>query len=198
MNGARVAGALALIVVACGGAPAPAPIARADLEGIVLAREDAPPGTVYLASVSGPSDLESFARDEPELERLQGEGFLVGHLSLFVPVDQETPQGPLEEGEVLLQQVAGLFRRTGGADSAMLRFVDDLKVRQVPEAESVAAGGLGDRAVGLAGATPDGATIQMFVWRERNLILFVSVVGDMSGAEVRSLADELQGRAEAA
>lgn len=174
------------------------PIERTQLEGIVLARADSPLGTVSLASVSGPSDLDSFARDELELERLRDEGFILGHFSLFVPEDQATPVGPLEPGEVVVQQIAGLFGTGGGADSAMVRFVDDLKIRQVPDAEDVSSSGLGDHAFGLAGTTPGGETIQMFVWRERNLILFVSIVGDMARPDVRSLTDELQSRAEAA
>lgn len=197
MHAAPVAGAILLCAVACGPAP-PDTIRRGDLARIVLARGDAPDGTVYLATVSGPSDLASFARDEPELERLRDEGFVAGHLSLFVLPDRSSPEGSLAEGQRVVQQVAGLFRRPGGADSAMLRFVDDLRVRQLPDAEVVDARRLGDRSVGLAGLTPDGAPIRMFVWRERNLILFVSVVGDMPAGDVRALADELQGRADAA
>jgi hypothetical protein len=67
--------------------------------------------------------------------------------------------------------------------------------RQLPDARDVPSAGLGDTSFGLRGKTPDGARVQMFVWRVGNLILAVSGSGPVAPAEVRALADLVNGRA---
>ncbi|MGZ5297223.1 MAG: hypothetical protein ACXWYT_09905 [Actinomycetota bacterium] len=174
----------------------PGPYTRADVETIVLGPSDAPKGTSYVDSVSGFQDLRAFARDDVELVHLQEDGFQVGHLALFFPsgrADGGAPE-PLTSHSMIVQGITGLFRDADGAERSLERYVQDLRSRQLPGAREVPAAGLGDTAFGLRGKTPDGARVQMFVWRIGNLILAVSGGGPVDPAEVRALADLLDGR----
>ena len=195
---------LALFAAAChsGGdgaatqSSAPGPYTRADVDAIVLGPSDAPEGTSYVDGVSGFADLKAFARDDVELAHLQADGFQIGHLALFLPsghVNGGAPE-PLTNRSVIVQGISGLFRDSEGAERSLERYVQDLRTRQLPDAHDIPAGGLGDRSFGLRGTTPDGSHVKMYVWRIGNLILAVSGSGPMGPAEVRSLADLLDGR----
>jgi hypothetical protein len=172
------------------------PYTRADVDAIVLGAADAPAGTAYVESVSGFQDLQAFARDQAELGYLVDDGFEIGHLALFFPsgrVDGGAPE-PLTNHSTIVQGITGLFHDADGAESSLERYVADLRSRQLPSARDVPAEGLGDMAFGLRGKTPDGARIQMFVWRIGNLVLAISGSGPLQPAEVRALADLLAGR----
>lgn len=169
-----------------------------DLDEIVLQPADAPPGTEWASSVSGPTDLQRFARNADELELLQNDRFREGYLSLFVPPGYAEPNPtlpPLPADAVFVQGIAGLFATGGGAHAALDRFVADLRTNQIPSASDVEAGGLGDESFGIEGASTDGSHVLIFVWRRGNLILAVSGAGDIAAGEVRSLADLVDARA---
>lgn len=171
---------------------------RVDLDAIVLQRADAPLATAYVDGVSGFKTLRSFARDDEELVHLKEDGFLVGHVVLFLPADHVSATGPtppLTNDSVIVQGITGLFHDPDGADRSLERYVEDLKTRQIPDASEVAADGLGDRSFGLRGMTPDGSRVLIFVWRVDNVILIVSGSGPLPAAEVRALADLVNARA---
>ncbi len=170
--------------------------ARADVDAIVLRPSDALKGTVYVDAVSGFQDLTAFARDDAERAQLQTDGFQIGHLALFFPgghTNGGAPK-PLTNDSIIVQGITGLFRDATGAERALERYVGDLRSRQLPDARDIASAGLGDRAFGLIGTTPDGAGVLVYVWRVDNLILAVSGSGPVKGADVRALADLVNGR----
>ena len=170
---------------------------RADVDAIVLGPTDAPTGTAYVDGASGFQDLTAFARDQVELGHLRDDGFQIGHLSLFFPaghVNGGVPR-PLTNDSVIVQGIAGLFHGADGAERSLERYVEDLRSRQMPDARDVPSQGLGDRAFGLRGTTPDGSRVLMYVWRVDNLILAVSGSGPITRAHVRALADLVSGRA---
>jgi hypothetical protein len=204
----RDAAALALLALlavvvggSCGGswaAPtAPARFARTDLETIVLSADDAPAGTSYVGVVSGFQDLGTFARDAQELGHLREDGFVVGHLALFFPRSHTDGSAPLTTRSVIVQGITGLFRTAAGARSALVRFVGDLRDRQIPAATEVITGPLGDQGFGLAGDTPDGSHVVIFAWRLDNLVLAVSGSGPIGRATVRRLVSLVNERADA-
>jgi hypothetical protein len=174
----------------------PGPYTRADIEAIVLGPSDAPAGTSYVDGVSGFQDLHAFARDDVELTHLQEDGFQIGHLALFFPsghADGGAPE-PLTNHSEIVQGITGLFRDADGAERSLERYMQDLRSRQLPGARDIPAAGLGDTSFGLRGKTPDGARVRMYVWRIGNLILAVSGSGPVSTADVRAIADLLDGR----
>ena len=176
--------------------PSPGAFTRADVDAIVLGPDDAPDGTAYVDAVSGFQDLDAFARDDAERSHLVDDGFEVGHLALFFPAghtDGGAPE-PLSNRSVIVQGITGLFDDAAGAERSLERYVHDLRSRQLPDASDVPADGLGDVSFGLRGTTPDGARVQIFVWRIDNLILAISGSGPVSRSEVRALADVLDGR----
>lgn len=175
----------------------PGPYTRADVDAIVLGPNDAPRGTSYVDSVSGYQDLRAFARDDVELALLNADGFQVGHLALFFPRGRTDggPPEPLTNDSKIVQGITGLFRDADGAERSLERYVQDLRSRQLPNARDMPAAGLGESSFGLRGKTPDGARVQMFVWRIGNLILAVSGSGPVAQGEVRALADEVNARA---
>jgi hypothetical protein len=191
-----------LTATACtGGGDADDPDARAftraDVETIVLGPDDAPDGTTYVEHASGFDDLDAFARDEVERGHLVDDGFQIGHVSLFLPPASATggpSSEPLTNDSVIVQGIAGLFRDADGAGSSLERYVDDLRTRQIPDAEDIPADGLGDQSFGLRGETPDGSRVQIFVWRIGNLLLAISGSGPLTVEQVRELADLVDGR----
>lgn len=195
--------ALALLAVvvsaSCGGSwagPAdPGRFARTDLATIVLSADDAPPGTSYVGAVSGFQDLRTFARDAEELGQLREDGFVVGHLALYFPRSHADGSAPLTTRSVIVQGIAGLFRTSAGARSALVRFVDDLRDRQIPAATEVITGPLGDQAFGLAGDTTDGSHVVVYAWRLDNLVLAVSGSGRIDPETLRRIVRLVQARA---
>jgi hypothetical protein len=96
---------------------------------------------------------------------------------------------------MIVQGITGLFSDPDGAERSLERYVQDLRSRQLPGARDVPSEGLGDTSFRLRGKTPDGARVQMFVWRTGNLILAISGSGPVDAAELRALADLLNARA---
>ena len=173
---------------------------RADMAEIVLQPQDAYPGTEYVARDSGEQDIDAFAIDAEEHDRLEEDGFVAGRLSLFVPVGYAEPAPglpPLEADAIIIQGIAGLFGSSRGADSTIARFVGDLTAEQLYGERPIDADSLGDRSFGFEGEVPTGAHVVEFVWRQGNLVLAVVGSGDISAAEVRELADSVSARAEA-
>ncbi len=192
----------ALAAPGCHSADAPAAIprgrfTRGDVGAIVLQPSDALKGTMYVDPISGFQDVTTFARDGVELGHLRDDGFEVGHLALFFPAGHANGGAPkpLTNDSVIVQGIAGLFQDADGAERSLERYVDDLRSRQLPDAHDVASDGLGDRAFGLQGTTSDGSRVLMYVWRVDNLILAVSGSGPVDSADIRALADMVNGRA---
>ena len=174
--------------------PAARAFTRADVDAIVLGPDDAPDGTTYVEDASGFHELDAFARDDVERGHLVDDGFVIGHVALFLPPDSANGDTPLTNDSVIVQGIAGLFHDADGAGSSLERYVEDLRSRQVPGAIDVPADGLGDQSFGLRGETPDGAEVQIFAWRIENLLLVISGSGRMTPEQVRGLADVLDGR----
>ncbi len=192
--------AFLLGAVACSssGPPPHGRFTRARLDAIVLGPSDAPSGTTYVDSASGFDEVQAFARDARELRFLQRDGFEVGHVALFFPSDHVNTSGgtsPLTNDSVIVQGIAGLFHDADGAERSLERYLGDLRNRQIPGAKDIPSDGLGDRAFGLQGTTPDGAHLLVYLWRVDNLILVVSGAGPILSTEVRGLADLVDGRA---
>jgi hypothetical protein len=173
---------------------ATAAFTRADVNAIVLGPDDALVGTTYVEDASGFHELDAFARDDVERGHLVDDGFVIGHVALFLPPESANGDTPLTNDSVIVQGIAGLFHDADGAGSSLERYVEDLRSRQVPGAIDVPADGLGDQSFGLRGETPDGAEVQIFAWRIENLLLVISGSGRMTPEQVRGLADVLDGR----
>ena len=161
----------------------------------MLGAADAPAGTAYVDAVSGFQDLQAFARDQAELGHLVEDGFEIGHLALFFPTGRvDGGAGTVDEPQ---HDRAGDHRavpRRGGAEdrwNATSPICDRVSSRRRGWSP---AGGLGDVSFGLRGKTPDGARVQMYVWRVGNLVLAISGSGPMDPVDVRALADLLDGR----
>lgn len=174
----------------------PGRFTRTDVSAIVLQPSDALKGTTYVNVASGFQDLTTFARDDVELGHLRDDGFQIGDLSLFFPTSHANSADPtpLTNDSVIVQGIAGLFHDATGAERSLERYVDDLRSRQLLDVHDVASDGLGDRAFGLQGTTPDGARVRIFVWRVDNLILAVIGSGPIARADVRTLADLVNSR----
>ena len=195
--------ALALVAAGChsgGGSAAvsePGPYTRADVDAIVLGPNDAPEGTSYVDGVSGFQDLQAFARDDVELAHLQEDGFQIGHLALFFP-NGHANGGALRAADEPEHHRAGDHRavpRRGRSRAVARALRPGSAFPAAPGRARYPADGLGDTSFGLQGKTPDGARVQMYVWRIGNLILAVSASGPVGPVEVRALADLVNARA---
>ena len=189
---AAIALAVAVTATACSGGPT---FARADLPKIVLRASDAPSGTAFAPGFSGEQQIDAFATDANEARLLKADGFEIGYASLFLPPRAMT--GPVPPGSPFAQGIAGLFAGADGASSALHRFVDDLRTRQVPGAKDLTAGALGDEAFALEGTGSHGDHVVVFAWRLGNLVLAVTGSGNLSVTEVERLAHVVDGRATA-
>lgn len=165
------------------------------LARIVLSPLQAPAGTRFVEGVSGFQDLEAFARDAAELAALRRDGFVLGHLALFLPAHR---RGPLRAEDPIVQGIAGAFATPFGARRALARFVVDLRERQLPGAVAVPPpAGLGPDAVGLRGRSRTGAAAFVLVWRQDALVLAVSGQGSAANGPVEALAAWVAARARA-
>ena len=176
----------------------PRPFTSEDLARIVLGRGEAPEGTEFASPYSVDQSLEEFASDDEELGALRLDGFVTGHVTLYVPrgqLDHDAP--PVEPGQVFVQGIAGLFETTAGADSSMRRYIVDLRAFQLRDDVIIPADGLGDLSTGLRGRA-GGELVTVFVWRTANLLLVVSGAGRIDPRDVRSLADLTDRRADLA
>ncbi len=131
---------------------APRPFTEQDLTRIVLARRDAPAGTEFVPQYSVDQTIDQFASDAEEVTALRQDRFVVGHTALFVPQGQ-IAQGvlPAEHGAVFVQAIAGLFETPEGADSALLRYVANLRALELTDDVRIDADGLGASSEGLRG-----------------------------------------------
>jgi hypothetical protein len=184
--------AVAVAAAACSRGPT---FTRDDLPKIVLRGSDAPAGTTFAPGFSGEQQIEAFATDANEARLLKADGFEIGYASLFLPPGAMT--GPVPPGSPFVQGVAGLFAGADGATSALRRYVDDLRTRQVPGAKDLEAGALGDESFALEGTGSGGDHVVVFAWRVGNLVLAVTGSGNLPAAEVERLAHVVDGRASA-
>ena len=175
---------------------APGPFTREDLAGIVLGRSETPDGTEFAPQYSVDQTIDEFASDDEELTALRVDGFVLGHITLFVPagqLDHDAP--PVEPGQVFVQGIAGLFETDVGADSSLRRYVSTLRAFQLRHEIRIPADGLGDSSEGLRGRA-DGEPVTIYAWRTANLVLVVSGSGEIAPEDVRALADLTERRAE--
>jgi len=176
----------------------PAPFTEEDLERVALAGGDTPVGTDFAQEYSVDQAIEEFASDDEELTALRGDGFVLGHVSLFVPDGQLEPDAPpVVAGEVFVQGIAGLFETPEGADDSWRRYVANLRRFQLRGEIRIDAEGLGDTAEGLRGRA-DGEAVTVYAWRTANLVLVVSGSGTIAPRDVRALAALTQARADRA
>ena len=167
-----------------------------DLASIELTAKDAPPGLGHVPAFSGDQDLEAFARNDAERRHLVEDGFELGNGALFVPADR-VDGGHLELRDPIVQAIAAVFATPAGAPTALGRFLDDLRARQLPEAHAAPAPGLGYESYRLDGTNSDGAAVTVVAWRQANVIL--TVVGTSFDPDrILRLADLADGRAAAA
>ena len=176
----------------------PRPYTTEDLARIVLGRAAAPEGTVFASPYSAEQPIEEFASDDEELTALRVDGFVTGHLTLFVPVgqlDHDAP--PVEPGAVFVQGIAGLFETAAGADSSLRRYIVNLRMFQLRDEVRIPADDLGDSSEGLRG-TAGGEPVTVFAWRTANLLMVVSGSGRIAPGEVLALAELTDRRADLA
>ena len=187
---------LAVVALSGSGCGSGSGFEREDLDAIVLTPVDAPDGTTYSTSVSGFQDLVGFARSAQEQLALEDDGFIAGHLALFAPVGAAAPgEGPeLPADAPFAQGITGLFEGPDGASSALRRFVDDLKDRQLESVVDLEPLGFGDESYAFEGDA-SGSDLVMYAWREDNLVLAVGGAGAIDPDVVRSLAQLADRRA---
>ena len=176
----------------------PRPFTTEDLERIVLGRAAAPAGTVFASPYSVEQPIEEFASDDEELTALRVDGFVTGHLTLFVPegqLDHDAP--PVKPGEVFVQGIAGLFETASGADSSLRRYIVNLRAFQLHDEVRIPVDGLGDSSDGLRGKA-GGEPVTVYAWRTANLLLVVSGSGRIAPGDVLALAELIDRRAELA
>ena len=174
----------------------PRPFTLEDLGGVVLGRTDTPSGTEFAPQYSVDQTIDEFADDDEELTALRGDGFVVGHITLFVPegqLEQDAP--PVEPGQVFVQGVAALFETDVGAESSLRRYVSSLRALQLDREVPIPAEELGESGQGLRGRS-DGEPVTIYAWRSANLVLAVSGSGEIAPRDVRALADLIEGRAD--
>jgi hypothetical protein len=190
-------GAIALVVlVACSRRGSSVPFEPADLASIELTAKDAPSGLGYVPGFSGDQDLDAFARDAAERTDLIDDGFELGNGALFVPADRVNG-GHLAPHDPIVQGIAAVFAGANGASSALHRFLEDVRTRQLPGARDGTAPGFGDESYRLEGTNSDGASVTVVAWRRGNVIL--TVLGTSFDPDrVLTLAEMLDGRATAA
>ena len=174
----------------------PRPFTADDLAGVVLGRTDTPSGTEFAPQYSVDQTIDEFAADDEELTALRGDGFVLGHITLFVPegqLEQDAP--PVEPGQVFVQGVAALFETDVGADSSLRRYVSTLRASQLDGEVRIPAEELGESAEGLRGRS-DGEPVTIYAWRSANLVLAVSGSGEIAPPDVRTLAHLIERRAD--
>jgi hypothetical protein len=174
----------------------PRPYTTEDLAAVVLGRTDAPAGTAFAPQYSVDETIDEFASDDEELTSLRVDGFVTGHVTLFVPPAQlDVGAGPVEPGQVFVQEIGGLFETAPGADSSLRRYVSNLRAFQLRRDVRISSGGLGDSSEGLRG-TIDGEAVTIYAWRTANLLFVVSGSGSIPSGDVRALAEVTQRRAD--
>jgi hypothetical protein len=184
---------LAVLLSTCGYGTPPA-FTRADLQGIVLHADEAPPGT-RMAKLGGPRELGAFAHDAAERAALRRDGFVGGYVEFFPPTSYFLHQ-PHADTDVAYQVIAGLFEDADGASTSLDRYVGDLRSRQMEGESEVPATSLGDDAVGLVGfAVSDGSPLRVYAWRVRNLLLVLVASGPVGGGQALALARTMNARA---
>lgn len=174
----------------------PRPYTTEDVGAVVLGRAHAPAGTAFAPQYSVDETIDEFASDDEELTSLQLDGFVTGHVTLFVPPAQlDAAAAPVEPGQVFVQEIAGLFETAPGADSSLRRYVSNLRAFELHRDVRISARGLGGSSEGLRG-TIDGEAVTIYAWRTANLLLVVSGSGSIPSKDVRALADLTQRRAD--
>ena len=176
----------------------PRPFTREDLSRIVPGRSEAPAGTEFAPQYSVDQTIDEFASDDEELTALRVDGFVLGHISLFVPeglLDHDAP--PVEPGQVFVQGIAGLFETDVGAEASLRRYISNLRAFQLVREARIPAEGLGDSSEGLRGRA-DGELVTIYAWRSANLLLVLSGSGEIPPQDVRALADLTERRADRA
>jgi hypothetical protein len=176
----------------------PRPFTVEDLPAVSLGRGDAPTGTEFAPQYSVDETIDQFASDAEELTALRVDGFVSGHVTLFVPPAQVADDtAPVEPGQVFVQEIAGLFETAPGADSSLRRYVSNLRAFDLRRDVRISATGLGASSEGLRG-TIGGDAVTIYAWRTANLLLVVSGSGSIPSHDVRALADLMQRRADLA
>jgi len=176
----------------------PRPFTIDDLSAVSLGRGDAPAGTEFAPQYSVDETIDQFASDAEELTALRVDGFVSGHVTLFIPPAQVADDAaPVEPGQVFVQQIAGLFETAPGADSSLRRYVSNLRAFDLRRDVRISDTGLGASSEGLRG-TIGGEAVTIYAWRTANLLLVVSGSGSIPPQDVRALADVMQRRADLA
>jgi hypothetical protein len=176
----------------------PRPFTAGDLASIVLGRGDTPDGTEFARPFSVDRTIDEFASDDEELTQLRQDRFVVGHITVFVPVGQLAHDAPpAEPGSPFVQGIAGVFETAAGADSSLRRYVANLRSFQLQHEVRISADRLGDSSEGLRGRA-GGEDVTVYAWRTANLLLVVSGSGTIAPEVVRTLADRVQRRADLA
>jgi hypothetical protein len=166
------------------------------LEDIVLQADEAPEGTRKVADAGGQQDLDAFARNAAERAALVEDGFVTGYVAYFAPEAYFDPEEFVDEDAVSFQVIAGRFEDADGASSSLHRFMEDLRGRQLDQAEAVEAPPLGDESFGLSGRSAgDGSAVLVLLWREGDLLLVVIGSGAFDEESVAGAARAMAERA---
>lgn len=154
-------------------------ISQSDLDGLVLAPEDVPPGLVLDQRASGAiEELGDAFRVEGGLDPNVVKGFVAGRENTYVSPDSPQP-GRLG----FVGSLALLFTDEHDAREFMA-FSKEFQVEEAPVADELPADGLGDAGYGVH-YPPDqqGNESYGYVWRVGTVVLTVAVGGPAGSAD---------------
>jgi hypothetical protein len=192
----RVLSAVALCASLAGCIEGPV-YGREDLAGIVLKPSEGPPGTAL--DRQGPESLENL---EPYFGDLVEAGFVAAYGTSLGHEDVlsgKVEQGTLPGSEVRgVQSTVLLFESAEGAE-AVLRGGRRGVAEGPFELEAwLSAEGLGEQGFGARALSSNDVTATLYEWHRGNLLLFLNAVGEFAVAQVRSLAETMDRRAQEA
>jgi hypothetical protein len=171
----------------------------ADLPGLSLPPQAAPPGTQFDQAHSGPRPVESFAGQPPEINELRALGYQAGYVSTFLP--QSVASGNGASSASLTFSSVQLYATTSGAKDAF-RLLTQRRLRAIGQGlGSINAKGLGDEAVGFSFSSLQGQQSypgDLYAFRRGNLVCAVygfGPPGTVAASNIRRLADTMDSRA---
>lgn len=174
---------LVFALAACGGSadardPQPRTISAADLDDIVLAADEAPPGTEYLADSSGPLTVKKLWNPSccpGQIAAFEEAGFTTGYRSFFEKPGHSGDPIDARPGVEVAASTAALFADAAGASRAMR---DWHAYYDSPVLDPLGTAGLGEEAIAVMGSPNAPAEVVfLYLWRIDNLVLSMRVAG---------------------
>lgn len=195
---------VALVLTSCGGSavatdPAPRTISAADLDELVLAPHEAPPGTEYLAASSGPLTVKKLwnpACCPGQIAAFEEAGFTTGYRSMFQRPGHSGDPIDARPGVEVAASTAAMFTDTAGADRAMREWHE---FYDSPVLDPLGTDGLGEDAIAVMGSPNAPAEVVfLYLWRIDEVVLSLRVSGGRGTVgldRVRGMVDRMARRA---